>query len=115
MNPIVTQGTYAVGNGGRITLEVTIGEGQRGRCSVMVDGNEVARGSDRVVAELGAGAALGGSTVSVIGTINRTSPTPRCSVTYEFGGGVGDGRFEGDANFDKDGEPVDVDATFTLQ
>jgi hypothetical protein len=115
MNPIVTQGTYDVGDGAVITLEVTFGDGQRGRCSVMLDGREVARGSDRVRAALGAGAALRGGTVSVIGTINRTSPSSRCSVTYDFGGGPSPAQFCGDADFEADGEPVDMDATFTLR
>jgi hypothetical protein len=115
MNPIVTEGTYDAGDGTAITLEVTFGDGQRGRCSVELDGREVARGSDRVRATLGPARAVRGGTVSVVGTINRTSPASRCSVTFDFGGGPAPAQFRGDADFDADGEPVDVDATFTLR
>jgi hypothetical protein len=45
----------------------------------------------------------------------RTSPASRCSVTFDFGGGPAPAQFRGDADFDADGEPVDVDATFTLR
>lgn len=114
MNPMVTSGEYPVGSG-PITLEVVIGEGQRGRCAVLVNGAEVKRGSDRVRVNLGNGAQLRGGQVSVVGTINHTNPsTTRCSVTYTFSGGAAPRKFSGDADFATDGEPVDFDGNFTL-
>lgn len=103
--------TYLIGDG-PVTLEVVVGEAQKGRIAVLLNGNEVARGDGRVRKVLGSG--LDGATVEVFSVVSRTGPTPRISVRYRWSGGPQAQMDEDTGDFTTDPDPSFVEPTFRL-
>lgn len=115
MSPVSTEGEYQVG-AGEVTLDVVIGQGQRGRALVLLNGREVARGSDTVHARLGPGPGLAGSRVEVFATVNWTNTaTTRSSVSYGLRGGQFPVDRVAEGDFNVHGEPTDYEAAFDLR
>jgi hypothetical protein len=111
--PVVTQGTYIVGPGA-VTLDATIGEGNTGFISILLNGNEVATGNDGARADLGPGDLLRGSEVEVFARVSQMSPSPRSSLTYDWNGGPAPQTDIARGNFQVNGEPTPYHAIYRL-
>jgi hypothetical protein len=104
--------TYVVDDGA-VTLEVVIGEGQKGMAAILLNGAEVARGQGRVVKNLGSG--LAGATVEVFSVVNHTNPdTTRISVMYKWRGGPSPQTDVDSGDFSTDPDPTFIEPTYHL-
>lgn len=113
MIPVITQGTYVVGDGD-VTLDVTIGDGQTGFISVLLNDTEVESGSDQVHAVLGPGPLVRGSTVEVFARVSWVSTSPNSSLAYDWNGGPAPRTDIASGSFDVNGEPTPYQATYRL-
>ncbi len=104
--------TYAV-HDGAVTLEVVIGEGQKGMAAIVLNGTEVARGQGRVMKNLGSG--LAGAIVEIFTVVNHTNPdTTRISVTYRWRGGPAPQTDVDSGDFSTDPDPSFIEPTYHL-
>jgi hypothetical protein len=104
--------TYRIGDG-PVTLEVVIGEGQKGRIAVLLNGTEVARGDGHVRKVLGAG--LDGGVVEIFSVVSHTNPqTTRISVTHTWSGGPAPQQDVDSGDFASDPDPTFVEPTYQL-
>lgn len=104
--------TYVVDDS-PVTLEVVIGEGQKGFAAIVLNGEEVARGEGRVKKNLGSG--LGGSTVKVFTVVNHTNPdTTRISVTCKWRGGPESQTDVDRGDFSTDPDPSFIEPEYQL-
>lgn len=116
MEPIETDRQYAVTpSSDNVVLIVTLGEGQLGSAAIVLNGEEIARGSEQVRADLGPASSLRNATVKVFSRINRTSAsTSRFSVSYDWSGGRSPQTDVDDGDFTVSGDPAQVKATYVL-
>ncbi|HEU4884886.1 MAG TPA: hypothetical protein VFT45_21690 [Longimicrobium sp.] len=104
--------TYPIGDG-PVTLEVLIGEGQKGRIAVLLNGAEVARGDGHVRKILGA--QLDGAVVEIFSVVSHTNPqSTRISVTHTWSGGPAPQQDVDSGDFATDGDPAFVEPTYHL-
>lgn len=104
--------TYRIGDG-PVTLEVVVGEGQKGRIAILLNGDEVARGDGRVRKVLGAG--LDGATVEIFAVVSHTNPqTTRISVTHSWSGGPAPQQDVDSGDFASDPDPTFVEPAYHL-
>jgi hypothetical protein len=104
--------TYTVDDGA-VTLEVVIGEGQKGTAAILLNGTEVARGQGRVMKNLGS--SLAGATVEIFSVVNHTNPdTTRISVTYRWRGGPAPQTDVDSGDFSTDPDPTFIEPTYHL-
>jgi hypothetical protein len=107
--------TYAVRRRD-VFLSVTIGEGQQGRSSLLLDGKEVLRTSPPIGRFLvGAGTDLLGHTLTVRTVANDVvAATNRLSVTYKLSGGVQAAEFTSRGKVDRDNDFLIFEAVFSF-
>lgn len=104
--------TYVVGKG-PVTLDVLIGEGQKGKIAILLNGTEVARGDGRVRKQLGSG--LAGATVEIFSVVNHTNPqSSRIAVTYRWRGGPQPQEDVDRGDFATDPDPSFIEPTYQL-
>lgn len=104
--------TYVVDEG-PVTLEVLVGEGQKGKIAILVNGDEVARGDGRVKKQLGAD--LQGATVEIFSVVSHTNPqTTRIAVTYTWRGGLAPRTDVDRGDFATDPDPSFIEPTYRL-
>jgi hypothetical protein len=104
--------TYVVDDG-PVTLDVLIGEGQKGKIAIRVNGTEVARGDGRVKKQLGSG--LAGATVEIFSVVNHTNPqTTRIAVTCTWRGGPQPQTDVDRGDFTTDPNPSFIEPTYQL-
>jgi hypothetical protein len=104
--------TYGVGDG-PVTLEVVIGEGQKGKIAILLNGAEVARGDGHVRKVLGSG--LDGAVVEIFSVVSHTNPqTTRISVTHTWSGGPEARQDVDRGDFATDPDPTFVEPTYQL-
>jgi hypothetical protein len=104
--------TYIVDDG-PVTLEVVIGEGQKGRISIVVDGKEVVRGDGRVRKQLGSG--LAGATVEIFTVVSHTNPqSSRLEVSCIWSGGPQPQTDIDRGDFNTDPDPSFVEPIYEL-
>jgi hypothetical protein len=100
---------------GPVTLDVSLGEGQKGFIEVLLSGKVLASGTRIEGLELGDGQALAGQKLRITSTVTDTNPmTNRTSVTYRLSGGKSDRRYMSRHEVDSEGDTVDYDAIFLL-
>ena len=104
--------TYRIGDG-PVTLEVLIGEGQKGKIAILLNGDEVARGDGHVRKVLGSG--LGGAVVEIFCVVSHTnSENTRISVTHTWSGGPDPRQDVDRGDFATDEDPTFVEPTYQL-
>lgn len=99
-----------------VFLSVTIGEGQQGRSSLLLDGKEVLRTSPPIGRFLvGSGEDLPGR-VLTIRTIAHdvVAATNRLSVTYRLSGGVAPAEFTSRGKVDEDNDFLIFEGVFSF-
>jgi hypothetical protein len=95
-------------------LTVSFGEGQVGSARIELDGTLVNSGSEEVTADLGPATELQGRTVKVFSRINKTSPSPRFCVNYDWTGGVAPQQDVDEDLWNTPPTSAKVKATYTL-
>lgn len=99
-----------------VFLSVTIGEGQQGRSSLLLDDKQVLRASPPIGRFLvGAGADLIGRTLTIRTVANDVvAATNRLSVTYRLSGGVQVAEFTSRGKVDQDNDFLIFEAVFSF-
>jgi hypothetical protein len=99
-----------------VFLSVTIGEGQQGRSSILLDDKEVLRTSPPIGRFLvGAGMDLVGRTLTIRTVANDVvAATNRLSVTYRLTGGLAAAEFTSRGKVDQDNEFLIFEAVFSF-
>lgn len=100
---------------GPVTLDVDVGEGQRGYVEVQLNGRLIQSGPGISQLRLGDGSDLRGGRLRVTSTVTDTNPqTNRTNVTYRLSGGQRDTSYISSHEVDRPGGTVDYDAIFRL-
>lgn len=110
MSTVNVSGTYRTG-GGRVSLEVVVGNGHAGQTDISFNGSVVASGGSETMAD-----DLTAGSVEVDTTANQTArQSMTLLVTYTFSGGPdGTVRFEASRDVTTIGEGADFFGDFTL-
>ena len=100
---------------GDVTLDVTVGEGQKAFLEVLLNGLSIGHGADVSGLVVGKGSELAGSRLRITATVTDTNTdTNRTSVTYRLTGGRSTMVRTSEHTVDIDGDTVDYDAIFLL-
>jgi hypothetical protein len=99
-----------------VFLAVTIGDGQQGRSSVLLDNKEILRTSPPFSKFLiGEGAGLVGRTLTIRTVVNDVvATTNRMSVTYALSGGQSSEKFSSKGSAAHDNDFLSFEASFTF-
>lgn len=98
-----------------VTLDVTVGEGQKAFLEVLLNGLPIGHGADVSGLVIGNGTELAGSRLRITATVTDTNTdTNRTSVTYRLTGGRSPKVRTSEHTVDVDGDTVDYDAIFLL-
>ena len=98
-----------------VTLDVTVGEGQKAFLEVLLNGLPIGHGADVKGLIVGKGNEVAGSRLRITATVTDTNTdTNRTSVTYRLTGGRTTMIRTSEHTVDIDGDTVDYDAIFLL-
>lgn len=100
---------------GPVRLDVTVGDGQKGRIKVNLDDNFLGGGADELHLEVGQGSSIAGKTLRIVATVTDTNEaTNLTEVTYALSGGQSPRTWVSRHTVDDEGETVFYDTAFDL-
>jgi hypothetical protein len=104
--------SYVVDGKKEVTLNATVGQGQKGHTEMFLDGKLLPCKAEQAC-RLGTGNSLAGKKLRIVSVVTDTNPmTNATSVTYDLGGGKEDRSYVLAFTVAKERETVDYVATF---